>query len=206
MNRPDPKNIHILYAQNNINISNHDIVIFLAGPTPQYGGNDPAIYSWRDDFANDLDFQLENQSGINLRPTMKKSNSIEKNIILVSPEPSSRNWNGMNNDQIAWEHKWLERANIIIFWHETRWKPNMQTLKNCYHGKEIANIGIQFRFEVGLYINNTNKIRIFYIPKHAEGVAGVLWWISNKRDENLFGYSNYNHVIIKTVKMIKNML
>jgi hypothetical protein len=76
-------------------------------------------------------------------------------------------------------HLWLERADIIIFWHETRWKPNKQTLINCYHGTEYANIGIQFRFEVGLYISDIIKIKMFFIPSYADGVAGVLWWFDN---------------------------
>jgi hypothetical protein len=84
-----------------------------------------------------------------------------------------------------WEHQWLERSDIILFWHETRWIPNNQTLINCYHGPNIANIGIQFRFEVGMYIADHRKVRIFYVPSHAEGVAGVEWWIKNKLESSI---------------------
>lgn len=195
MSRPIVNNIFIEYAQqSNPTISDRDIVIFLAGPTPQYNGNDPATYSWRDGIAVDIDRCFNNIY-------------TEDKIILVTPEPQSRKWEdtkyGMNDGQITWEHKWLERSNIIIFWHETRWKPNKETLKNCYHGKEIANIGIQFRFEVGLYISNVNKIRIFYLPKHAEGLAGVMWWLANKKDKNLFGFYKYDSIVLKTVDAIK---
>jgi hypothetical protein len=142
-------NIYVEYAQKrDPNILNREIVIFLAGPTPQYGGSDPAKFSWRDTFITKL------------------NSKINKKVIVVSPEPETKNWKdtkyGMTQEQITWEHKWLERSNIIVFWHETRWKPNKETLVNCYHGPDIANIGIQFRFEVGLYIANKEKIKIFY--------------------------------------------
>ena len=62
--------------------------------------------------------------------------------------------------------------------------PNERTLINCYHGPHRANIGIQFRFEVGMYIADHRKIRIFYVPPHAEGVAGVEWWLQNKPESS----------------------
>lgn len=199
MSRSRCRNISVEYAQQNYPSSNYDnsIVIFLAGPTPQYGGSDPAHYSWRDRMISDIDACLDDIV-------------IDNNICAIVPEPESRNWKstkyGMTDEQITWEYLWLERSNIIIFWHETRWKPNSYTLKNCYHGKDIANIGIQFRFEVGLYIQNINKIRIFYIPSHAEGITGVLWWLSHKKDKKLSGYSNYELVLLETIDSIKLLI
>jgi hypothetical protein len=97
----------------------------------------------------------------------------------------------------------LERSDIIIFWHETCWKPNVHTLQNCYHGSEIANIGIQFRFEVGHFIDKVDKIRIFYLPKYADGIAGVIWWISNKKDDNLHGFQDSNTVLNTTIQYLQ---
>jgi hypothetical protein len=191
MNRPTLSNIRVEYAQSTTpeqSVKDSDTVIFLAGPTPQYGGSDPANESWRDIMAADIDKTVRGMD-----------RDRDSSVVLVCPEPQSRRWEdttyGMSSGQITWEHLWLERSNIIIFWHETRWKPNKQTLKNCYHGKEQANIGIQFRFEVGLYIANTNKIRIFYVPHHAKGVAGVIWWFNNKKDPKLYLFDDYKSVI-----------
>ncbi|AYV84934.1 MAG: hypothetical protein Satyrvirus1_20 [Satyrvirus sp.] len=175
MNRPKLKNIFIEYSNKNSSLhpgscSEDNIVIFLAGPTPSYP---LAQISWRDSLANYLDNAINKQK------------IGHKKIILICPEPYERNWSFGPDDQICWEHLWLERSNVILFWHETRWKPNRQTLINCYHGSDMANIGIQFRFEVGMYIADLRKIRIFYVPPHAEGVAGVEWWIKNKPDNLL---------------------
>jgi hypothetical protein len=194
MKRPKLRNICIDYAQLNTPksaITDEDIVVFLAGPTPQYGGSDPAKKSWRD-IAIDID-NIVNPSHL-------------RKVVLVCPEPQSRKWEdtkyGMSFGQITWENLWLERANIIIFWHETRWKPNKETLENCYHEKDQANIGIQFRFEVGLYIADKKKVRIFYVPEHAEGVAGVMWWFKFKKDSNLFIFDNYESVVCNTIQHI----
>ncbi|ATZ80439.1 hypothetical protein BMW23_0385 [Bodo saltans virus] len=197
MKRPIFSNLAVVYAQQHILSTNNKkskIIVFLAGPTPQYGSNNPATYSWRDGFTKQLDNMLK----------------IPSNVIVVCPEPESRNWTdtkyGMTEGQITWEDKWLEMADIIVFWHETRWTPNEETLKNCYHGQNIANIGIQFRFEVGFYIGNKNKIRIFYIPSHAEGVAGVMWYLEHKSDNNLFAYPKECNVLDKTLKAIRSRM
>lgn len=198
MNRPiSLKNVCVEYAQCKTpeeSVTDDDIVVFLAGVTPQYGGPDPAKFSWRDSFTKNID---------------KILNNTNSKIVLVCPEPETRRWQdtkyGMSGGQITWEHKWLERSNIILFWHETRWKPNKETLINCYHGPNMANIGIQFRFEVGLYIANKEKVRIFYVPDHAEGVAGVAWWFNNKKDSNLHSFDNVEAVVLQTVNSIKQL-
>ncbi len=162
MNRPQTKNIVVEYynSLSSTQVSSEDdVVVFLAGPTPQYP---LAIYSWRDKFAEAIDSNIHNDQIQN------------RKIILVCPEPFERKWNHCGFDAITWEHEWLERSDIILFWHETRWTPNIDTIRNCYHGENIANIGVQFRFEVGMYINDHRKIRIFYVPDHARKASQVL--------------------------------
>ncbi|MHB1953029.1 MAG: hypothetical protein ACYCOU_04725 [Sulfobacillus sp.] len=151
------------------------LVVFLAGVTPIYSGNDRARWSWRDKVAVRLDQMLAESHGVLPR------------IILACPEPEDRNWSSVSGDELHWEHQWLERADIIVFWHETRWKPNRQTNENCYMGMNgrIANIGVQFRFEVGMYIGRKDKVRIFYLPPHADGTGGARWWIRHKADQRL---------------------
>jgi hypothetical protein len=169
-NRPASlKKVHVEYSRTTSlspqnTISDDDIVVFLTGPTPAYP---LATWSWRDQFAIELD-------------TLCQKLICDQRIILICPEPYDRNWSSAYADQLAWEHVWLERAEIILFWHETRWTPNNKTLINCYHGDKIANIGIQFRFEVGMYIADKRKVRIFYIPPHSEQTGGCRWWLKNK--------------------------
>src|SRR6187402_1168450 len=109
MNRPKLKNIYIEYSDtkslSSKNLALNDIVVFMAGPTPLYP---LAKISWRDLFAEALDSIFDNKKIGN------------RKIILVCPEPYERDWIYGPDDQIDWENKWLERCDIILFWHETR--------------------------------------------------------------------------------------
>lgn len=144
------------------------IVVFLAGVTPAYPR---ATWSWRDKVIADLDRTLG--TFVEMNDMLRKHFPV----LLICPEPSSRNWANGPDDQIDWEQYWLQKSHIVLLWHETRWQSNDQTRRNCYMGADWANIGIQFRFEVGQFLCDQSRVRIVYRPPHAEQTAAVEWWL-----------------------------
>lgn len=90
--------MNILYAHEECENIKDYYSIFLCGPTPR--SND--VKSWRPDLINELnkynDFDL-----------------FEK-ILLLSPECRNNIWLDNYDSQIEWEQKYLELADLLVFW------------------------------------------------------------------------------------------
>jgi 8-oxo-dGTP pyrophosphatase MutT (NUDIX family) len=109
-----------------------DASIFLAGPTPRHAD----VTSWRPDALA----EIEQRSGIGL-------------LVVFVPEPPDGTRYPAYDDQIAWEERWLDAADVILFWVPR----NMSTLP-----------GLTTNVEFGRY-ESSGRV-VFGAPDNAEHV------------------------------------
>src|SRR6266404_785175 len=123
----------ILYANEECENIEDYYSVFIAGPTVRNN----ETKSWRPDLINEL----------------SKLNPLYfKNTIILSPECRNDIWLDNYDNQISWEQKHLEIADLLIFWvpRELNHMPAFTT-----------------NIEFGMYINDLNKDVIYGRPENS---------------------------------------
>ena len=138
--------------------------IFLAGPVPR-----TQTISWR----AEAEQYLRNQG---------------YNGTIYNPEVSTANYENYYNEQFAWEHKMLDKSDIIVFWIPRKIK-NQEAL------------GLTTNIEFGLYAKS-NKLIVGF-PKNADEVQ----YIEKCCEENdIPCYNTLEEVLDKAISMAKNKM
>ena len=120
----------ILYANEECENIEDYYSVFLAGPSVR----DAETKSWRPELIQ----LLENNYYIRT-----------DNLLLLIPEPRSGEWLDQYFEQLEWEQKYLELADLLLFWvpRELKHMPAFTT-----------------NIEFGMYIMNTDKDLIYGRP------------------------------------------